>query len=167
VIYRFFKFQKTLDGDDIITFDFLHTYIHHPHTATCLAHLSFLTCTHSRYNLPAALCTFLFLRAGSFSDSLFFVAEGTGNNAPIKALFGWTGSNPKGGLIHAGNKWIPLLSLIPFGGLIPLIPLHYSAGRDQLWGGNRKQSVKHAAATTFLYYPLNYSTILIKQHSTR
>jgi hypothetical protein len=119
VIYRFFKFQKTLDGDDIITFDFLHTYIHHPHTATCLAHLSFLTCTHSRYNLPAALCTFLFLRAGSFSDSLFFVAEGTGNNAPIKALFSWTGSNPKGGLIHAGNKWIPLLPLIPFGGLIP------------------------------------------------
>jgi hypothetical protein len=38
----------------------------------------------------------------------------------IEALFGWPGSNPKGGLIHAGNKWIHLLSLIPFGGLIPL-----------------------------------------------
>jgi hypothetical protein len=105
----------------------------------------------------------------AFSDSLFFVAEGTGNNAPIKALFSWTGSNPKGGLIHAGNKWIPLLPLIPFGGLIPsgFNPSPLFGWQGSIVGRQQKQSVKHAAATTFLYYPLNYSTILIKQHSTR
>jgi hypothetical protein len=60
VFYRFFKFQKTLDEHDIITFDFFTCMqFTHPHCISpALEHL------HAAPFFPRY--------AGSFSDTLFF-----------------------------------------------------------------------------------------------
>jgi hypothetical protein len=55
VIYRFFKFQITLDDDDIINFDFLHACIYP--RSYCMLGLSFPACWFS----STTTCLFFFV----------------------------------------------------------------------------------------------------------